>query len=187
VQAWYQGGVSVFDFTDSAHPIEIAFFDRGPIDATKLITGGYWSAYWYNGHIYGSEIARGMDVFRLTPSQYLSQNEIEAATLVRVDELNVQEQTRFVWPATSVVARAYLDQLARTNGILPARAAAVKSALDRADQVRSGKDKNAAGLLNQLDGIAMQLEQDAGAAAARDANSLRSLAATIRGRAAKLR
>ncbi|MDH4065232.1 MAG: DUF305 domain-containing protein, partial [Acidobacteriota bacterium] len=65
VQAWYQGGVSVFDFTDSAKPVEIAFFDRGPLDAKKLITGGYWSTYWYNGYIYGTEIARGIDVFRL--------------------------------------------------------------------------------------------------------------------------
>ena len=84
VQGWYQGGVSVFDFTDSTKPVEIAFFDRGPIDAKQLITGGYWSTYWYNGHIYGSEIARGVDIFKLTPSEFLSQNEIEAATQVRI-------------------------------------------------------------------------------------------------------
>ena len=83
VQAWYQGGMSVFDFTDSTKPVEIAYFDRGPIDAKQLITGGYWSTYWYNGHIYGSEIARGLDVFKLMPSEHLSQNEIDAATLVR--------------------------------------------------------------------------------------------------------
>jgi hypothetical protein len=95
VQAWYQGGVSVFDFTDSAKPFEIAFFDRGPLDAQRLITGGHWSAYWYNGRIYASEIARGLDVFRLTPSAHLSQKEIEAAEAVRVDEFNAQHQRRF--------------------------------------------------------------------------------------------
>jgi hypothetical protein len=98
VQAWYQGGVSVFDFTDAAHPVEIAFFDRGPLDAKNLITGGFWSAYWYNGYIYATEIARGVDIFRLTPSEYLSKKELDAAALVRSDQLNVQHQTRFVFP-----------------------------------------------------------------------------------------
>ena len=88
VQGWYQGGVSVFDFTDSAKPVEIAFFDRGPLDAKDLITGGYWSTYWYNGNIYASEIARGIDIFQLLPSEYLSQNEIDAAMLVRHEEFN---------------------------------------------------------------------------------------------------
>ena len=92
VQGWYQGGVSVFDFTDSANPVEIAYFDRGPIDAKNLITGGYWSAYWYNGNIYGAEIARGIDVFRLTPSEFLSENELAAANLVRFEEFNSQQQ-----------------------------------------------------------------------------------------------
>ena len=92
VQGWYQGGLSVFDFTDSTKPVEIAFFDRGPIDATKLITGGYWSTYWYNGNIYGAEIARGIDIFRLLPSEYLTQNEIDAATLVRSTVFNAQKQ-----------------------------------------------------------------------------------------------
>jgi hypothetical protein len=187
VQGWYQGGVSVFDFTDSAKPVEIAFFDRGPIDAKQLITGGYWSAYWYNGHIYGSEIARGVDVFRLTPSEYLSQNEIDAATLVRADELNVQEQQRITWPATSIVARAYLDQLVRSRGIQPERARVVKATLDRADDLHTGKDKGAAALVAQLDTLATQLESDAGTASGRDAVRLRSLAATIKGRTAKLR
>jgi hypothetical protein len=187
VQGWYQGGVSVFDFTDSAKPVEIAFFDRGPIDAKQLITGGFWSAYWYNGHIYGSEIARGVDVFRLTPSEYLSQNEIDAASLIRLDEFNAQEQSKIVWPATSVVARAYLDQLTRGKGIQPERARAVKVALDRADGLRTGQDKGAAALLDQLDALAKQLDSDAGGAAGRDAARLRSLSATLKGRAAKLR
>jgi hypothetical protein len=187
VQAWYQGGVSVFDFTDSATPVEIAFFDRGPIDAKQLMLGGYWSAYWYNGQIYGSEIARGIDIFKLKPSEYLSQNEIDAAIMIRSEELNTQEQTRIVWPASFVVARAYLDQLTRGKGIQPERANAVKAALDRADSIRTGKERNAIAVLDQLDALAAQLEGDAGGAGARDAMRLRSLAATIKGRTAKLR
>jgi hypothetical protein len=183
-QAWYQGGVSVFDFTDSAHPREIAFFDRGPIDATRLITAGFWSAYWYNGHIYATEIARGLDVFRLTPSEYLSQNEIDAAQLVRSTEFNAQHQQRVTWPAQSVVARAYLDQLARNRAIVPARAQAVKSALERADRIRSSRDKDAAIAVEGLGAVAAQLDHDAVAAHDVDATRLRALAATVRGRAA---
>jgi hypothetical protein len=187
VQGWYQGGVSVFDFTDSANPVEIAFFDRGPLDAKQLITGGYWSTYWYNGHIYGSEIARGVDVFRLTPSEYLSKNEIDAAMMVRSQVFNAQEQSRMTWPASSVVARAYLDQLTRSKGIQPERARAVSAALDRADELRTGKEKQAAASLNQLETLASQLEGDAGTAAPRDAARLRALIGTIKERVAKLR
>jgi len=186
VQAWYQGGVSVFDFTDGAHPFEIAFFDRGPIDAKDLITGGYWSTYWYNGYIYGSEISRGIDVFKLIPSQYLSQNEIDAANLVRSDELNAQEQKRSIWPASSVVARAYLDQLVRSKGIQPERAHTVTDTLARADKLRSSGDKGAAAFIRQLDALVNQLQRDAGTAAAPDAVHLRLLAATIKGRTANL-
>jgi hypothetical protein len=166
VQAWYQGGVSVFDFTDGAHATEIAFFDRGPYDAERLVTAGYWSTYWYNGHIYGSEIARGLDVFRLLPGDHLSQNELEAAALVRFDELNVQHQPKMSWPAVPVVARAYLDQLTRTRGISDARAAAVRQALTGSTQQRAG--------------LARQLEADAASAGPIDARRLRALAATIR-------
>ena len=187
VQAWYQGGLSVFDFTDSAKPVEIAFFDRGPIDAKQLITGGYWSTYWYNGNIYGSEIARGIDVFSLTPSEQLSQNEIDAAMMVRVEELNTQQQTRVVWPPSAAVARAYVDQLTRSHGIQPERARAVRTALDRADGIRTGKERGAVEVLDQLDALAAQLESDAAAAAGRDAVRLGSLAAAIKGRTAKLR
>ena len=108
----------MFDFTDSAHPVEIAFFDRGPIDANNLIVGGYWSTYWYNGRIYASEISRGIDIFRLLPSEHLSQNEIDAASLVRMDVFNAQEQPKMTWPANVVVSRAYLDQLNRSKGDL---------------------------------------------------------------------
>jgi hypothetical protein len=187
VQAWYQGGVTVFDFTDSAKPVEIAFFDRGPLDATQLIAGGYWSAYWHNGHIYGAEIARGIDVFRLSPSQYLTQNEIDAAVQVRHREANVQAQRRAVWAPTTIVARAYLDQLTRSTGIQPQRAAAVSAALEKADELRTGRERGAAASLDQLDALATQLETDAATAAASDAGRLRSLAETLKGRAARLR
>jgi hypothetical protein len=187
VQAWYQGGVSMFDFTDSAKPVEIGFFDRGPIDAKQLITGGFWSAYWYNGFIYGSEIARGIDVFRLVPGEHMSPNEIEAATLVRSEETNTQMQTRITWPASSPVARAYVDQLARTKGIRPERARAVTAALERADGIRTGQERGAAAVMAQLDGLVTQLESDANTASGADATRLRLLATTLKGRSAKLR
>jgi hypothetical protein len=187
VQAWYQGGVSVFDFTDSTKAVEIAFFDRGPIDAKQLIAGGYWSAYWYNGHVYGAEIARGIDVFRLTPGEHLTQNEIDAAVQVRSTEFNAQQQPRVEWPATTVVARAYLDQLTRNKAIQSERATALKAALDEADGVKTGQERGAGALLDRLDGLAKQLETDAAAASGRDAERLRSLASTIKGRTARLR
>ncbi len=186
VQGWYQGGVSMFDFTDSRKPIEIGYFDRGPIDGKQLITGGFWSAYWYDGYVYGSEIARGLDVFRLLPSEYLSANEIEAAGLVRVDEENVQEQRRVTWPAVPVVGRAYLDQLNRDHAIAPARAAAVKTALDGADRLRSGAS-GAAAAAGQLESLAAQVEQDAGGASPRDAMRLKALGETMKGIATKLK
>jgi len=187
VQAWYQGGVSVFDFTDPARPVEIAFFDRGPIDGKQLVTGGYWSAYWYNGQIYGSEIARGLDVFRLKPSEHLSQNEIDAATLVRSEETNTQLQMKIVWPASAPVALAYVDQLTRAKSIATDRARAVKSAFERAAGVRNGDQKAAAAAAEQLDALAKQFDADASSASGATAMRLKALAATLKGRAAKLR
>jgi len=134
VQAWYQGGISVMDFTDAEHPFEIAYFDRGPIDPRMLVLGGDWSAYWYNGHIYASEIARGLDIFELSPSQFLSRNEIDAAKTVQVAELNVQNQQRIVWPARLVVARAYLDQLERAQALPADQIAAVRNAIQNAER-----------------------------------------------------
>src|SRR3989475_250335 len=134
VQAWYQGGISVFDWTDPAHPKEIAFFDRGPVDSTKPQGAGSWSAYWDNGAIYSAEIARGLDVFELTPSGLISRNEIEAAKLVHLDYFNTQDQPKITWPASFVVARAYVDQLARSNGLSVERVKAVRHELDRAEK-----------------------------------------------------
>src|SRR5688572_7486199 len=182
VQAWYQGGVSVFDFTDSTKPFEIAYFDRGPIDEKNLITGGYWSTYWYNGRIYGSEISRGIDIFRLLPSEHLTQNEIDAASAVRLDVFNAQMQPKVTWPPTTIVARAYLDQLNRTNALDAARAAAVKSALDKTEKGRPNK-----AAIDQLDTIAQQLEQAAASASGKDAERMKALASTMKGRASRLR
>jgi hypothetical protein len=117
VQSWYQGGISVFDWTDPANPIEIGFFDRGPVDAERMASGGSWSVYWYNGLIVSSEIARGLDILELAPSEFLSENEIEAARTVTFDHFNVQGQQMFVWPATFALARAYTDQLERSGGL----------------------------------------------------------------------
>jgi len=187
VQAWYQGGLSIFDFTDSTKPVEIAFFDRGPIDAKNMHSGGFWSTYWYNGAIYGSELTRGVDVFRLKPSEYLTQNEIDAAMLIRNDELNTQEQKKIMWPAASAVALAYVDQLTRGRSIQPDRVRALKTALERADAVRSAQDRNAGTVRDQLDALAGQFEKDAAAASGRDAARLRALSETIKARAARLR
>ncbi len=142
-QGWYQGGISIFDWTDGAHPMEIAYYDRGPMDSTKLEGAGSWSAYWYNGMIYSSEIARGLDIFELQPSQYLSQNEIDAAKTVHVDYLNVQDQQKIVWPTTFVLARAYLDQLERSHGLNASRITAVRSSLDRAEHASGTARRNA--------------------------------------------
>ncbi|MDQ3009321.1 MAG: hypothetical protein M3X11_01255 [Acidobacteriota bacterium] len=141
VQAWYQGGISVMDFTDASHPVEIAYFDRGPIDPKMLVLGGDWSAYWYNGHIYASEIARGLDILELSPSELLTQNEIDAAKTVRVAELNVQNQQKIVWPARLVVAKAYLDQLERSQALPADQITAVRSAIQTAESSRLTRDR----------------------------------------------
>ena len=186
VQAWYQGGLSVFDFTDSTKPFEIAYFDRGPLDAKQLFTAGYWSTYWYNGHIYGTEIARGLDVFKLTESEFLTGNEIDAALSVKPGIFNAQQQMRVTWTPNPAVAKAYLDQLTRNKAIGGERAAAVKTAIERADKVHSAKDRGAQAAAEQLKTLTGQLETDAAAATGRDAARLRALAATLSERAAAL-
>jgi hypothetical protein len=159
VQAWYQGGISVMDFTDTAHPFEIAYFDRGPIDPKILVLGGEWSAYWYNGRIYASEIARGLDIFELTPTQFLSQNEIDAAKTVHVTELNVQNQQKIEWPAQLVVAKAYLDQLTRSLALPADRVAELQKAMQSAESSHMTKSKVA-----KLKSMGDSLEQNAATA-----------------------
>ncbi|MGB9464200.1 MAG: hypothetical protein WBR10_03745 [Candidatus Acidiferrum sp.] len=156
VQAWYQGGISIMDFTDPAQPFEIAYFDRGPIDPNALVLGGDWSAYWYNGYIYGSEIARGLDVFELTPSKFLTQNEIDAAKTVRVSELNVQNQQKIDWPAQLVVAKAYVDQLSRSQALPADRIAALQKAIQSAESSHMSRSK-----LAKLKSMAPPLEKSA--------------------------
>jgi hypothetical protein len=155
VQAWYQGGISLMDFTDSANPHEIAFFDRGPISATSLVLGGFWSAYWYNGHIYGSEIARGFDVFGLTPSEHMSPAEIAAASQVHLATFNAQHQTKITWAPSFAVARSYFDQLVRADDIGFPLSLQVDQFLARAEQFAASGRTDAA--VSQLHEIADKL------------------------------
>jgi hypothetical protein len=139
VQAWYQGGISVMDFTDAAHPVEIAYFDRGPIDPKMLILGGDWSAYWYNGQIYASEIARGLDIFELRPTNLLTQNEIDAAKAVHMTDFNVQNQQKIEWPRQLIVAKAYVDQLERTRALPSDQIAGLRQAINDAESSNMSK------------------------------------------------
>jgi hypothetical protein len=176
VQAWYQGGVSVVDFTDAEHPFEIAYFDRGPIDPKVLILGGEWSAYWYNGYIYGSEIARGLDVFELTPSKFLTQNEIDAAKTVRVSDLNVQDQKKIEWPSQLVVAKAYVDQLSRSQAMPSSQISALQKAIQSAENSHLNKSKMA-----KLQHMAEPLERSAATTKnPADANRLHALAEILK-------
>jgi hypothetical protein len=172
VQAWYQGGVSVVDFTDASHPYEIAYFDRGPVDPKILILGGFWSAYWYNGYIYGSEIARGLDVFKLVPSKFLTQNEIDAANLVQFNELNVQNQPKITWPSHLIVAQAYIDQLQRSQALPQKQIGSLNKAIAQAQKSHLGKKD-----LAKLSKMAASIETDASSAKnPADANRLHALA-----------
>ena len=184
VQAWYQGGISVFDFTDSSNPVEIAFFDRGPIDAERFVMGGFWSSYWYRGYIYASEIARGLDVLELLPSEHLTENEIAAAAAaVSPAAFNAQQQRRVDWPARPVVARAYLDQLARSDTLGAARRTALSNLLGRVDETGSSDTAVAAALAAAAD----ELENAVAEAAGRSRQRLGALAGTLRGLAERLR
>ncbi|HUL72023.1 MAG TPA: hypothetical protein VLT86_02925 [Vicinamibacterales bacterium] len=172
VQAWYQGGISVFDWTDVSHPKEIGFFDRGPMDSTRLVDAGSWSAYWYNGVIVSSEIARGLDIYELVPSGLITQNEIDAAKTVKLDFLNVQDQPKFVWPPSFALARAFVDQLERSNGLAAARLASVRTALSTAEKASGAARRT------QLTQLATQLDADA--ASSSDKAKVAMLSAAVR-------
>jgi hypothetical protein len=183
VQAWYQGGVSVIDFTDAANPVEIAYFDRGPIDARHLILGGYWSAYWYGGKVYATEISRGLDVFALEPSEFLSENELAAAALANLGEtVNPQTQYPATWPAEPAVALAYVDQLKRAEAL--SNADAVSAALGKASATLRSGGKSASDAAS-LDALAAGMKP-AGADAQSEkrrallAQSLRAIAARLK-------
>ncbi len=174
VQAWYQGGISVFDWTDPRHPREIAFFDRGPVDSTRMAMGGSWSAYWYNGNIVSSEIARGLDIFELLPSAYISQNEIAAAKTVHFDYFNTQGQPKLVWPTTFALARAYADQLERSKGLSAERLSQVRQALAGAGSASTLTVQ----LRTALGSLAAQLDADARGSS--DGAKVQTLAKTLR-------
>jgi len=172
VQSWYQGGISVFDWTDAAHPKEIAFFDRGPIDSTRMEDGGTWSAYWYNGVIVSSEIARGLDILELTPSPLITQNEIDAAKSVHLDYLNVQGQPKLVWPASFALAGAYLDQLERSKGLDGGKIAAARGELAVAEKASGTARQDA------LTKLAAELDGESGGAG--DVAKVRTLAGAVK-------
>ncbi|MCA9739615.1 MAG: hypothetical protein KC645_18460 [Gemmatimonadetes bacterium] len=172
VQGWYQGGISIFDWTDPSRPVELAFHDRGPVNPERLQSGGSWSVYWYNGMIVSSEIARGLDIFELTPSPWITQNEIDAAKTVVFRELNAQEQPQLVWPSSFALTRAYVDQLVRSGGLSSSRIAAVREALNGAER-QSGAARSAA-----LTTLASSLDADARGSS--DAAKVRMLADAVR-------
>jgi len=187
VQGWYQGGVDVIDFTDADKPFEIAFFDRGAVDAppaagdsaisrVRGTIAGSWGAYYYNGYVYSSEMARGLDILELMPTDKLSANELAAARLVRFDEFNPQSQPKIVWPAAFPVVRSYLDQLVRNDGLASARTSAIDAALTTAE-ARSGAARRTA-----LTALAGQVEKDV--PGARDGARVRTMAAAVRDLAA---
>jgi len=176
VQAWYQGGISIVDFTDPAKPFEIAYFDRGPIDAKTLVLGGDWSAYWYNGYIYASEIARGLDVFELAPTEFLTQNEIDAAKAVHVADLNVQNQQKIEWPSQLIVAKAYVDQLSRSQALSAGQIASLRKAIQNAESSHLSQNKVA-----KLQHMAPSLEKSASTAKTpTDAARLHALAEILK-------
>lgn len=169
VQSWYQGGISVFDFTDSANPVEIAYFDRGPVEKASNVLAGYWSSYFYRGRIYATEIARGLDVFALEPSEMLSANEIAAAALASQGAtFNPQEQYPVSWPPSPVVARAYADQLRRQQALDPAFDKRLAAALGSADRNARARTRDAA-LAEQLRELAKESRATPGDSARRTA------------------
>ena len=185
VQAWYQGGISVIDFTDSNNPFEIAYFDRGPIHAEHLILGGYWSAYWYHGRIYGTEIARGLDIFSLLPSEYLTENEVAAANIADQGRLfNPQQQFPVTWPAEPVVARAYMDQLGQSRALSAATLADLDAALDSA-ATKLGAGARDRALAGSLEKLASAIRKESGDAIATKRRA--GLAGTLGGIAARLK
>jgi len=183
VQAWYQGGISISDFTDSARPFEIAFFDRGPVSDQHGTMGGFWSVYWYNGRIYGSEIARGLDVLALQPSEHLTENEIAAARMAdQGGTVNPQQQFPVRWPAHPVVALAYLDQLERDGGMAPDAIARFRAVLAEAAPLVDGGGRDA-GLAGRLQAAARDVQVSGADQAGRRRTALRE---TLNGIAARL-
>jgi len=187
VQAWYQGGISVMDFTDSSNPVEIAFFDRGPVDEKELILGGYWSAYWYAGKVFGTEIARGLDVLSLSPSDYLSANEIAAASYQMPGVVvNAQQQRRHEWPVEPAIALAYVDQLARSELLATDLEAEMREILTTMETLLMNDGKDSLGAV-RLDGLASNLREQGALRTGIAAKRFEELAVSIEGLADRLR
>ena len=170
VQSWYQGGISIFDWTDVSNPIEIAFQDYGPINGESYGNGGSWSVYWYNGSIVSSEIARGLDIFELTPSDYLTENEIEAAKTVKLDYLNAQGQPMFKWPSTYVLAKAYVDQLDRDGDLPGTGVMAIRQGIANAEAYPDRSSEILKGLASEVSSMA---------ASSSNSDKVQKLASTI--------
>tara|TARA_R110002167_G_scaffold80007_2_gene220192 strand:+ start:78 stop:662 length:585 start_codon:yes stop_codon:yes gene_type:complete len=187
VQAWYQGGISVMDFTDSSNPVEIAFFDRGPVDEKELILGGYWSAYWYAGRVFGTEIARGLDVLSLSPSDYLSANEIAAASYQMPGvAVNAQQQTRHEWPAEPAVALAYIDQLARSELLAAEQETEMRELLGNVETLLLSEGKDPLSAV-RLEGIAGDLREEGVSRSGISAKRFDALATSIEELAERIR
>jgi hypothetical protein len=166
----------MIDFTDPAHPFEIAYFDRGPLDEVKRGTGGFWSVYWYNGYIYGSEIARGVDVFRLTPSKFLTQEEIDASNQVHLDILNVQSQPKIVWPQNLIVGKAYVAQLERSGALAAPQIVSLKAVIAKVEKPGSSRKDSA-----DLKAMGETLDKDAAKAkSTADVSRMHALAAILK-------
>lgn len=172
VQGWYQGGISIVDFGDAKHPFEIAYFDRGPIHPDTMYVGGSWGAYYYNGYVYSSELYRGLDVLEMTPTEFLTQNELDAAKLVRYEQLNPQTQPKIVWPAGFPVVKAYLDQLVRGTGLSARRTTAIAKSVENAEKLSGARQRTA------LNSLATQLTADV--ATAKDKKRVTAMAAAVR-------
>ena len=189
-QGWYQGGINIIDFTDPKKPVEIGYFDRGAIDnpppidqgppstaaggrgSARSTTGGSWGSYYWNGYIYSSEIARGLDVVELTPTADLSANEIAAAKLVRYEQYNPQSQPVIAWPAAYPVVRSYVDQLQRKNGLAAARITAINASLDASEKLTGAARKSA------LSKLGSEVEKDV--AGSPDGPRVKTLSAEIK-------
>ncbi|MFE6253889.1 LVIVD repeat-containing protein [Agromyces sp. NPDC057865] len=164
VQAWYQGGVSVIDFTDTAEPVEIAYFDRGPIDEPNpsgINLGGYWSTYWYNGNVLGSEIARGFESLAFTPSEHLSANEITAAGEIQLDEFNAQLQSKLVHDPSFAVVRSFVDQAERDGSLSGNALKQVRKSIDQAEKLSAGGSASANAVATHLGNAARTSGQPA--------------------------
>jgi hypothetical protein len=180
VQGWYQGGVNVIDFTDPDQPFEIAYFDRGPVDAPapagqptgRSTIAGSWGAYWYNGRIYSAEMARGLDILELVPSEHLTENEIAAARLVQMREYNPQSQPKLTWPAAYPVVYAFLDQLDRGRALPRARLRGLR------DRISNAQNFSPATAATMLTGVARDVER--AAAESSDPARMRMLAGALR-------